>query len=61
VAPLGADGHVAVEHAPAEHVCPVAQARPQAPQFAGSVFVFTQFEPHSVVPLAQLHAPLTQL
>lgn len=40
-------------HVPPEHPCPVAQACPQAPQFAASVCVFTHAPEQLVVPEAQ--------
>jgi len=47
---------------PVEHTCPVGHVLLQEPQFAGFVWVLTQYRPHRVSPLAQVdeHAPLTQ-
>jgi hypothetical protein len=44
-------------HAPDEHVWPLGQAMPQAPQLLGLVDVLTQAEPHTVEPVGQLHCP----
>jgi hypothetical protein len=43
-----------------EQAWPVAQAFPQAPQFAGLVAVSTQVPPQSVVPVGQPQAPPMQ-
>src|SRR5262245_36969777 len=40
-------------HAPALHVAPVGHAAPHAPQFVGSVCVFTHAPPHSRCPIGQ--------
>ena len=38
----------------------MAQGAPQAPQFASSIFVFTQLPPQSSKPPAQLHCEAVQ-
>ena len=43
------------------HICPVAHASPQSPQFAGSVSVLTHVPMQSVVPIGQTHPPAMQL
>jgi hypothetical protein len=44
-------------HCPPLQLCPVAQAVPQAPQFAGSIRVSRHVAPHSVWPLKQEQLP----
>jgi hypothetical protein len=42
---------------PPEHVWPVAQAVPHAPQFAGSLRVFVHCAPQNVWPPGHVHEP----
>lgn len=50
-----------VEHTPAEHTEPAAQATPHAPQFAGSVASVAQVPSQSVVAAGHAHAPPVQI
>ena len=47
-----------VTHAPPEHTCPAAQARPHAPQWALSLWVSRHDPEHSVSPAVQLTTQL---
>lgn len=47
-------------HAPLLHTCPDAQGCPQAPQWFGSLRVFTHEPEQSVSPVAHVHEPATQ-
>jgi RNA polymerase subunit RPABC4/transcription elongation factor Spt4 len=44
-------------HIPLVHICPVAHARPHAPQWAVLVLVFTQAPLHTVWPAGHAHVP----
>ncbi len=50
-----------VVQAPAAHVDPAPHARPQAPQFAPSVIVFTHADPHIAVPAGHAQVPPVQM
>jgi len=48
-------------HAPCSHVAPLGQARSQAPQWAGSVFVSAQASPQRSLSCGHTHCPAVQL
>jgi hypothetical protein len=55
-------GHIdELTHVPIEHVSPVAHAMPHAPQFDGSLVVFTHIRLHATIPVEHCTSPVASV